>query len=161
MRLMQDVGVEQLENLRKCAEEARRANYAPYSSFVVLAAVEAVDGQLYAGSNVEIVNYSLSKHAEEVAILSAISGGQDPATPWLKTLYVAGAAPCGSCRQFALEFAAAEAICVVDKLDQKTLADPGRPAVDVPPDVSRLADLLPKAFGPAELGGAGGSPPPL
>lgn len=124
-----------LERLRACAEEARSRNYAPYSKLVVLAAVETTDGRLFGGSNVEIANFSLTKHAEEVAILAAIGAGNGPAGRWLRTLYVAGGAPCGSCRQFAHQFASADAVCVFEPLDRAA-----------PPAVWKLKDLLPEAF---------------
>lgn len=150
--MMERIDGQRLERLRACAETARDSHYAPYSSFMVLAAVEASDGSLHAGSNVEIANFSLSKHAEEVAILTAISAGQNPTQPWLTALYVAGAAPCGSCRQFAHEFAIDDAICVIDKLDQTGIRQPLQHAAGTaPPDIWTLADLLPKAFGPADL----------
>jgi cytidine deaminase len=142
---------QRLKELRECAERARAGNHSPYSNFMVLAAVEAANGRLYGGSNVEIINYSLSKHAEEVAILSAISSGQDPAKPWLRTLYVAGGAPCGSCRQFALEFAAPDAVCVLDSIGQDKIRRPGLLLANADPEVWSLRDLLPKAFEPAEL----------
>src|SRR5882757_296597 len=93
------VTVAKLSELRASAEGARRANYSPYSEFMVLAAVETSDGAVFGGSNVENVNYSLTKHAEELAVLAAILGGAGPGGEWLKTLYVTSASPCGSCRQ--------------------------------------------------------------
>ncbi len=151
MLLMGAIDRERLERLRNCADEARGMHYAPYSSFMVLAAVEADDGQLYPGANVEIVNYTLTKHAEEVAVLAGIAAGEDPGRPWIRTLYVAGAAPCGSCRQFVTEFASNDAICVFERIDQGRLkADRLEIAAgDVPPQVWDLAKLLPEAFGPA------------
>lgn len=127
-------------------------NYAPQSDFMVLAAVEADDGRKYAGSNVEIANYSLTKHAEEVAILAAIIGGQDPRGSWLRAVYVAGAAPCGSCRQFMAEFASGDAICVFERIEQDRLKG-GRlvdAAQGISPKTWSLDKLLPEAFGSKE-----------
>lgn len=145
---MEAIDRERLERLRDCADEARGMHYAPYSKFLVLAAVETVKGRLYAGSNVEIVNYSLTKHAEEVAILTAMRAGSGPRGKWLKTLYVAGAAPCGSCRQFALQFAARDAVCVFEHIPQSSLKRRRwpRPVGRREPQVWSLTELLPEAF---------------
>jgi cytidine deaminase len=149
MFLMEVIGRKRLELLRNSADEARRMHYAPYSEFLVLAAVESVDGKIYSGANVEIVNYSLTKHAEEVAILTAMRSGASSRRKWLKTLYVAGAAPCGSCRQFALEFARTDAICVFERLSQSSLKRRRWPRFgndDETPQAWRLSSLLPEAF---------------
>jgi cytidine deaminase len=149
---MTEVETERLAALRKAAEAARAAHYAPYSKFLILAAAEADDGSVYGGSNVENANYSLSKHAEEVAILAAIGAGQDPARPWLKALYVAGGSPCGSCRQFAYEFAAPDAICIVERIDQSRISRPGALTDSAAAlDVWKLDELLPAAFGPNDV----------
>jgi cytidine deaminase len=129
------IGGERLERLRAFAEAARARSYAQYSNFVVVAAVETVDGGLYGGANVEIANYSLTKHAEEVAVLAAIGAGQGPRGSWVTALYVGGGPPCGGCRQFVAEFAAADAICAFEPLDRST-----------PPIVRRLSELLPEPF---------------
>jgi cytidine deaminase len=92
---------------------------------------------MYSGSNVEAANYSLTKHAEEAAILAAIAAEDDLGRGWLRALYVAGLAPCGSCRQFATEFATADAL--------NRLKGGGSP------EVSNLADLLPGALRPEEV----------
>lgn len=149
---MSEIEPGRLEALRRCAEEARGSHYGPYSKLMILAAVEASDGTMCSGSNVEIANYSLTKHAEEMAILIAIRRGGLTGRRWLKALYVAGGAPCGSCRQFALEFATEEAICVIDDVSQTELR---RPLVDssrlAPPKVKPLRDLLPDAFEPGDV----------
>jgi cytidine deaminase len=150
---MSEVDCEQLALLRRYADGARAAHYAPYSEFMVLAAVEAVDGKMYAGSNIEAVNYSLTKHAEEVAILAAIHDGQGPERPWLKTVYVAGGKPCGSCRQFAIEFAAADATWIIERVDRQILASGRLAEPDRRGCVERFSfdDLLPEAFRPEDV----------
>src|SRR5205823_2748940 len=114
---------ELLEALRRAADEAGDRSYVRYSGFVVKAAVETVDDRVYGGSNVEVVNFSLTKHAEEVAIINAINDGvfARRGDQWLRTLYVQGVPPCGSCRQFAYEWATEDARCVIDR--------PGKPEV--------------------------------
>jgi cytidine deaminase len=82
---------------------------------MVVAAVETTAGKVHGGANVEVVNYSLTKHAEEAAVMAAIAAGAPlEGGPWLRTIYVVGAAPCGSCRQFLWEFAIPDAVVVVD-----------------------------------------------
>src|SRR5437763_15057949 len=93
----------QLSNLRGAAQGARRANYAPYSRFMVLAAVETPIG-VFGGTNLENVNYTLTKHVEELAVLAALLAGGGPRGAWIKTLYVTSGPPCVSCRQFVSEF---------------------------------------------------------
>ena len=140
-----------LDAFREVAEAARPRNYSRYSGFMVLAAVETGNG-VFGGSNVENVNYSLTKHAEEVAILAAIQGGAGPQGRWLRTLYVAGPPPCGSCRQFAAEFARRGAIVLIDRLSQakvrrSTLAKLSTKAVEV----WTIEELLPGAFRAVDL----------
>lgn len=135
-----------LKSLRKHAALAAKHNYARYSGLLVVAAVETTDGKVFGGTNVEVANYTLTKHAEEMAIIRALATRslREPNAErdqWLKTLYVSGAAPCGSCRQFAWEWAAPEARCVID------LPSEGRCQV-VP-----LRELLPAPFGPADVRG--------
>jgi cytidine deaminase len=129
------IDADRLERLRACAAAAKPRSYAPHSEFVVVAAVETADGGVYGGANVENANYSLTKHAEEVAVLAAIGAGEGPGGKWVTALYVGGGPPCGSCRQFVHEFAAADAVCVFEPLDRS-----GEPTVRL------LRELLPEPF---------------
>lgn len=152
LRSSPEIAPQTLEELQEAAERGRSMHYAPYSGFLVLAAVQSISGGVFGGSNVEVANYSLSKHAEETAVLAALAAGQSPRTGWMSVLYVAGAAPCGSCRQFAYEFAGEDAICVVQDVGQPMLHD--RPLAELASpklEVWRLEDLLPRAFGPADV----------
>jgi len=82
------------------AEETRRRASAPYSKFLVGAAVLAEDGRIFGGCNVESASYGLTCCAERTAVFKAISEGArsfrgvavvtDVETP---------TAPCGACRQ--------------------------------------------------------------
>lgn len=130
-----------LARLREAALGARRACYPRYSGFEVLAAVELIDGRVYGGANVEIVNYTLTKHAEEAAALAAIADGAlDLGDRWLTAIYTQGAPPCGSCRQFLSEWATPGALSFVEL--------PGRQD-DVRP--KRLSALYPEPFEPTAL----------
>jgi cytidine deaminase len=91
--------------LIEMALEARTKAHAPYSHFLVGAALEAADGRVFTGCNVENATYGLSVCAERVAVFKAISEGArqfqriavsadtDVLTP-----------PCGACRQILWEF---------------------------------------------------------
>jgi cytidine deaminase len=134
-----------LAELRHHARRAAEHNYARYSGLLVVAAVETIDGTVFGGTNVEVANYALTKHAEEMAIIRALATRslRDPnpdADRWLRTLYVCGAAPCGSCLQFALEWATSTARCVIDL--------PAAKRVRIEP----LRKLLPVPFGTIDIG---------
>jgi cytidine deaminase len=134
------VGDDTLGQLRQEAKAALSRAYARYSGFVVVAAVERTDGEVFGGANVEVANYSLTKHAEEAAVMNAIAARAPlDGGPWLRTIYVLGGAPCGSCRQFLWEFAIPDAVVVIDE------------SWGVTDSISYLSDLLPKPFGPADL----------
>ena len=84
---------------------ARLHAHAPYSHFMVGAALEDIDGRLHTGCNVENATYGLSVCAERVAILKAISEG---ARKFVRIAIAADSAsltpPCGACRQILWEF---------------------------------------------------------
>jgi cytidine deaminase len=129
--------------MREAALAARASCYPRYSGFVVLAAVERTDGRVYGGANVEIVNYTLTKHAEEAAAMAAITDGALAlGDRWLSAVYVRGAFPCGGCRQFLWEWAVPDAVCVVEQVDSD--------GVDSTREF-HLAELYPEPFDPATV----------
>ena len=75
--------------------------YAPYSNYHVGAVVQARDGTLIEGVNVENAAYPLGVCAERTALSSAIVQGYRPGD--LEALGVT-ASPCGGCRQWLYEF---------------------------------------------------------
>ena len=84
----------------EAARIAERA-YAPYSSFLVGAAVRARDGRVFLGTNVENAAYALGVCAEKSAIVRAVTEGCRPGD--LEAIAVT-ASPCGGCRQWLYEF---------------------------------------------------------
>jgi cytidine deaminase len=153
MRAFADCGVSaaRLARLRKAAQEARGANYARYSKLTVLAAVETADG-VFGGTNVENVNYTLTKHAEEVAVLAAMLAGAGPRGQWIKALYVTGTSPCGSCRQFLTEFAGPKTVILIDRIKQRQVKSAKLSSLgDAGIEAWSLGELLPAAFSPREV----------
>ncbi len=81
--------------------------YAPYSKFLVGAAVVTAAGNIYTGCNVENASYGLTNCAERTAIFSAVAA--EGASMRLRAIVVLNAqnvacAPCGACRQVMFEF---------------------------------------------------------
>ncbi len=118
------------------ARAAARQAYAPYSRYAVGAAVEADDGRVFTGCNVENASYGLTICAERAAVCAAVSAGvrrirrvaiaaSGPAVPY----------PCGACRQVLAEFADAAAEVQIALGDGATC------------EKITLGALLPKAFG--------------
>jgi cytidine deaminase len=93
------------KRLLEAATVARLRSVAPFSKFLVGAAVQTREGKIYTGCNIESASYSSTVCAERVAIWKAVSEGErnltnlaivvdtEPLTP-----------PCGSCRQIIWEF---------------------------------------------------------
>ncbi len=88
------------ELLERADAVAKRA-YAPYSKFLVGAAVRTRDGRVFEGVNVENAAYPLGICAEKAALAKAVSEGVRPGD--VEALAVT-ASPCGGCRQWFHEF---------------------------------------------------------
>ncbi len=121
------------------ARKARSFARAPFSLFQVGAALEADDGQVITGCNIENATYGLTICAERVAVFKALSEGQRHFT---RIAIVADTEqptpPCGACRQILWEFCGDIEI-ILGNLTQET----GR---------YRLKDLLPLPFDGRLLG---------
>jgi cytidine deaminase len=89
------------------AVEASQDAYAPYSNFLVGAAVRARNGRVFTGVNVENAAYPLGVCAEKSAIVSAVAAGCRPGD--LEAIGIT-ASPCGGCRQWLVEFQLDEVI---------------------------------------------------
>ncbi|NUL81395.1 MAG: cytidine deaminase [Armatimonadetes bacterium] len=92
------------EGLIEAAKAARLQAYAPYSNYLVGAAIVCEDGSIHTGANVENSIYGLSVCAERVAIWSAVAEGRRRITK-LALVTADGGFPCGACRQVLFEFA--------------------------------------------------------
>jgi len=123
------------------AREARTRAHAPYSGFRVGAALQADDGRIFVGSNLENASYGGTICAERVALGAAVTAG---ARRFTRLVVVTGApggvAPCGICRQSLAEFG-------LDLIVESMGEMGGRSWT--------LKELLPDAFGPEELAGSG------
>jgi len=87
------------------AREVMRNAHAPYSRFHVGAALEAADGRVFVGTNVESASYGLTICAERMALGAAVAAGAKQFTRIAVTTAVdPPAAPCGACRQLLAEF---------------------------------------------------------
>ena len=132
------------ELLMQKAIEARKKAYAPYSQFMVGAAVLGVDGKIYTGCNIENAAYSVGICAERTALCKAVSEGK---TDFIRIAVVGGkqgeeateyCAPCGLCRQALAEFCGNDFEVLL-------------PAVGRATKRFAFAQLLPEAFGPGNL----------
>jgi len=83
------------------AQAAAERAYAPYSHYLVGAAIRARNGRVYEGVNVENAAYPLGICAERTAIASAVVDGCRPGD--LIEIAIT-ASPCGGCRQWLHEF---------------------------------------------------------
>jgi cytidine deaminase len=122
------------DELQAAAVEVAERAYAPYSHFPVGAAALADDGRLLVGCNVENAAYGVTLCAEcgLVSQLWATGGGK-----LTRFVCVNGDGdvimPCGRCRQLLSEHAAPDLVVLT------------------PEGVRTMAEVLPQAFGPADL----------
>ncbi len=92
------------EELIAAAAEARRNAYSPYSQYAVGSALEAADGEVFRGCNIENISYGLTVCAERAAVFAAVCAGR---RSWRALAVVSedGSPPCGACLQVLAEFA--------------------------------------------------------
>ena len=87
------------QDLYEQARPQRPGAYAPYSKFLVGAAVLLRDGRVVTGVNVENASYPLGMCAERCALARAVAEGARPGE--VEAIAVT-ASPCGGCRQWLL-----------------------------------------------------------
>ena len=83
------------------AERVAAKAYAPYSNYLVGAAVRTRDGRVFEGVNVENAAYPLGVCAEKSALTTAVTEGYKPGD--FEAIGIT-ASPCGGCRQWLHEF---------------------------------------------------------
>jgi cytidine deaminase len=119
------------------AIEARRRAYAPYSQYLVGAALRTRSGRFFTGVNVENAAYPTTMCAERVAIFSAVSQGERDFEV-IAVVTANGGSPCGGCRQVMAEFGLDTVVLIADETGQLL-------------DQTTVNDLLPGAFTSAHL----------
>ena len=128
--------------LMKLAEKARLKAYAPYSDFLVGAALLTKDDKVYTGFNIENASFGATNCAERTAFFKAISEGD---RDFCAIAVVGGkrqdppsfCAPCGICRQVMAEFCGGSFRVLLGN-SQKV-------------ESFTLSDLLPLSFGEDDL----------
>ncbi len=94
------------QTLLKVARAARTRAYAPYSGFLVGAALLTEDNRIVTGGNIENASYGLTVCAERVAIWNAVHAGHRKFSKIaVATDSAPPASPCGACRQVLWELA--------------------------------------------------------
>jgi cytidine deaminase len=122
-----------MTELLAAALAARQHAHAPYSHFLVGAALEDASGRIHTGCNIENATYGLTVCAERVAVFKALSEGVRE----FRRIAVAAdtetlTPPCGACRQILWEFCGdIEVLLVNPRGKSETL---------------RMKDLFPRAF---------------
>jgi cytidine deaminase len=110
------------------AAKARTGAYAPYSNFLVGAAILTEGGELFTGVNIENSSFGLTICAERVAVFEMVKNGQRKA----RKIAIIGSldtplSPCGACRQVMAEFFAPETEIIMAGLNgeykKKTLRE--------------------------------------
>jgi cytidine deaminase len=127
-----------LDALRAASQQAMQNAYAPYSEFLVGAALLTPDGTVIAGCNVENASYPAGICAERAAIGAAVAAGHRRFVAVLiSTRAETPTPPCGVCRQVLAEFGT----------DLEVIAR----TADGTEARWNLADLLPYPFTPSSL----------
>ena len=133
-----------VKELIRFAYEAQSRSYSPYSGFATGAALEADNGRIFLGCNIENAAYSPTNCAERTAFFKAVSEGVRS----FSRIAIVGnypgregdyCAPCGVCRQVMAEFCNPETFQVILARSPEEYR------------VYLLKDLLPVNFGPSNL----------
>jgi cytidine deaminase len=129
-------------DLLEAARSARSRAHAPYSGFLVGAAIRLASGAIFSGCNVENASYGATICAERGAICAAVAAVgpfqiteivvvSEGSPPW---------PPCGMCRQVIAEFAAPECLIWCVNINGEVFVQP-------------FEALFPRGFGAGDLGG--------
>ena len=121
------------ENLIKVATDARLCSRAPFSNFLVGAALRTAEGKIYTGCNIESASYGLTVCAERVAIWKALSDCERDFTDLVVVVDTEQLTPpCGTCRQIIWEYCKEAKITLANLRGQRQEVD--------------IVELLPRAF---------------
>tara|TARA_X000001036_G_C20566112_1_gene760631 strand:+ start:186 stop:1145 length:960 start_codon:yes stop_codon:yes gene_type:complete len=133
LRISEEFGLDNDQIMESFRPYSKIFSKAPISNYNVGAVCKGSSGNLYFGSNIEILNESLSftLHAEQAAIINAWNNGEKQ----IRYINVGGS-PCGHCLQFLNELNNADSLVIVNPNGQNF----------------RIRDLLTLAFGPKNLG---------
>jgi cytidine deaminase len=125
------------KNLIEAALSVREHAYAPYSHYLVGAAVLTPSGKIYTGVNVENAAYPSSICAERSAIFKAVTDGE---RQFVACAVVTdnGGSPCGACRQVMAEFGLDLLVIIANRLGEVVTE-------------CTIRELLPFAFQPEDL----------
>jgi cytidine deaminase len=112
---------------------ARLHSVAPFSRFLVGAAVRAKSGKIYTGCNIESASYGLTVCAERVAIWKGLSEGEREFTELTVVADTDSLTPpCGTCRQIIWEFCKEAPIKLLNLRGESQILS--------------IGELLPRAF---------------
>lgn len=106
-----------LNDLFEAAKAVREKAYAPYSNFLVGAALRTPDGEVFTGCNVENASYPVSVCAEGGAVSAMIAAGHRQIAEAVVIGDAALCTPCGMCRQRLKEFGTDDLIVHVADLN--------------------------------------------
>ena len=127
-----------MEHLIRKAMAAREMAYAPYSGFLVGAALECADGTVFTGCNIENASFSPTNCAERTAFFKAVREGK---REFVRIAIVGGKkgetvapAPCGVCLQVMAEFCKADEFQIIMAKDTQDYTE------------AYLGELLPNNF---------------
>ena len=130
-----------MQQLIETAKAARLLSVAPFSNFLVGAAVKTEGGIVYTGCNIESASYGLTVCGERVAIWKGLSEGE---RRFAELAIVADTEtltpPCGTCRQIIWEFARDATIILANLRGESQTVS--------------IRELLPRAFDARFLAGA-------
>ena len=143
---MTKLTLEEKQELIRMALAARERAYAPYSDFMVGAALRAEDGRIFTGCNVENAAFTPTSCAERTALFKAVAEGVTAFTD----IAVVGSrrgevnrqitSPCGVCRQALFEFGGPELNVIMAKSPDDFIE-------------RSMDELLPFGFGPSNVAG--------
>jgi cytidine deaminase len=121
------------DDLIEIARKARNCSLAPFSNFLVGAALRTAAGKIYTGCNIESASYGLTVCAERVAIWKALSECERDFTDLVIVVDTEQLTPpCGTCRQIIWEYTKHARITLANLKGKSEVVD--------------IRELLPKAF---------------